>query len=629
MKQRLAVIMLVTLALRAVLPAVAAAAPEDVIWARRTTSPITLDGVLNEPAWAKAESVAVVYGRDAGVPGSGWKVEAGAFVATDSTKAVFKFLVVGNQLYFAATVKDSSVGGSASFNRFDGFLMSIKDHSSTANPKPPTEYFYSWWYPLLTDPQPPGQLPRFKGRWANDSTTVPRDSTQIANWDAMTVVHGQSNNDAVIDQGYTVEMRFNLTPMGYDVTQARGDTVEWNIAIYDTDWFWPYDALKFYCNRVWWQSPWGSDAWYDEVRIHARPDVTVDSGALPAVNQELSIPELAGAAPTINGTLTEPVWSDPRIYSFDIRYNDNALRQTYPGVGPYRAGQYQPTVNGGTADVVDPGDATVKMFYKGTDLYLGFDVRDRVVQYHPSFDRWDGFIVTMNDKVARGTDNQLLGYRLSFQVAQNGTALPQDDLASFVTAGNAQIALALKPGTVVDTLGTTPDTGYTAELRLSLPALGFPAGLGDHIAWIGVNLLDGDSFLPVTDSYGTRTWWFRQYQGDCCPARALLAPLTAVAAQTISERPREYVTRAFPNPSAQPTIQYALPQPGQVSLELYDVSGRLVASRGLGLHSPGTWETSVDGAGMAAGVYFYRLRLTDPESGSTRATLQGKIVLMK
>src|SRR5262245_49087450 len=205
-------------AMCAALPTIAAAYPEDVIWARRSTSPITLDGVLNEPAWAQAESVSVKYGADAGVPGSGWKPEAGVFNASDTTKAVLKFLVVGNQLYFACTVKDSSIGGSSQWNRFDGLLMSVKDHLSTAAPKPPNEYFYCWWYPLLTDPRPAGEGPRFKGRWANDSTTVPRDSTQIANWDARIVVVGQTNNDAVIDQGYTVEMRFNLTAMGYDVT---------------------------------------------------------------------------------------------------------------------------------------------------------------------------------------------------------------------------------------------------------------------------------------------------------------------------------------------------------------------------------------------------------------------------
>ena len=39
--------------------------------------------------------------------------------------------------------------------------------------------------------------------------------------------------------------------------------------------------------------------------------------------------------------------------------DDDELRQTYDGVGPYRSGQYQPPVHGDEAFVVDPGDATV------------------------------------------------------------------------------------------------------------------------------------------------------------------------------------------------------------------------------------------------------------------------------
>ncbi len=629
MRSRFAGILATIAVLAGLLPAPAGANPDDVIWARRTTAPITLDGVLNEAAWAKAESVLVVYGQDAGEPGSGWKVEAGNFIATDSTKAVLKFLVKDNQLYFAAVVKDSSVGGSKDFNRFDGFLMSLKNHADPAFPKPPAEYFYSWWYPLLTDPQPAGQLPRFKGLWANDSTTIPRDSTQIANWDAATVVNGLSNSDAVLDVGYTVEMRFNLTPMGYDVTVPGGDVVEWNIGIYDCDWFWPFNGAKFQTTRVWLQSPWGNAAWYNELKIHSRPDVTVNSGQVPAVGHEVAIPELAGAAPTVNGTLTEPVWADPDIYSFDLRWDDAALRASYPGLGPVRSGQYQAEVNGGQAFVVDPADANVKLFYKGTDLYLGFDVNDAVVQFHPAFDRWDGFLVTVTDRVVEGNDHQLKTYRFSFQVGAGGTASAQDDLAGFITAGDASLALALKPGTVVDTTGAVPDAGYTAELRLDLTAMGYPPDLGDGILWIGVNHMDGDSFLPTSDSYGTRVWWFRQYEGECCPAHALLAPLSAVGVEPVaSARPGGLSVRSFPNPAVSPTIQYSLPDGGRVSFELYDVTGRLVERRDLGRHPAGVWQTTLDGRDRTAGVYFYRLKVHDTVSGAFRASLEGKAVLV-
>ena len=84
---------------------------KDVIWARVASGPITLNGVLNEPSWALAESVHVDYGVDNGIPGSGYKIEQGG-PPTDITRATLKFLVSGNQLYMAATIPDSSIGGS-------------------------------------------------------------------------------------------------------------------------------------------------------------------------------------------------------------------------------------------------------------------------------------------------------------------------------------------------------------------------------------------------------------------------------------------------------------------------------------------------------------------------------------
>ncbi len=59
------------------LPAQGQLVRDDVIWARATTDAITLDGVLNEPAWSQAETKVVQWAENAGIPGSGWKLEAG------------------------------------------------------------------------------------------------------------------------------------------------------------------------------------------------------------------------------------------------------------------------------------------------------------------------------------------------------------------------------------------------------------------------------------------------------------------------------------------------------------------------------------------------------------------------
>jgi hypothetical protein len=606
---------------------------QDVIWARRSLTPITLDGVLNETAWAKAESVIIRYGVDAGLPGSGYKIEGGLTTPTDSTFAKLKFLSFGNQIYMAAVVRDSSIGGSATFNRFDGFLMAVKDHASGGFPKGPAEYLYSWWYPTNPDPQPPGQPPAFKGRWANEPVGSPRTPEQIEAWDAVTIVNGLSNSDAQPDVGYTVEMRFNGTPMGYDITTPAGDIFEWNISIYDCDWIWlnpPVQARVQY-NRVWWQSPWGNAMWYNEVRIHARPDVTVNSPVLPHINEEIDLFEVSGTPPTVDGLLDEPIWNDPEVYTFDIRWGDETLRESYPEPGPVRSGQYQATVNGGnTQPILNPADATVKLFFNGTKVFVGFDVRDAVVQYVPDVDRWDGFIVTPTEFSLRGPDRQLLSRRLSCQVAQNGTALPQDYLATMVQAGQAQVAMTLKAGTTVDTLGTQADTGYFAELSFDLTALGYPANLGTGNFWMGVNLLDGDSFTPFTRSYGTRTWWFKEYEGQCCPAwTRLVRAVVGVDPEPTASLPEFALVKSYPNPSPGPQIQYRLPESSRVTLEVFDLQGRVIERRVVGVQSPGLREIPFEGEGRTAGVYPYRLLLDDPRTGVRRASLTGKVVLLK
>ena len=636
MRARLIVGLILGLALVAAAPAWAQSRA-DAIWARSTAGqPITLDGVLDEPAWALAESVTVRYGIENGIPGSGWK-EEGGHLALDSTYAVLKFLVAGNQLYVGATMRDVSIGGSVTFNRFDGLLMALKDHGIGQYPAPPAEYFYSWWYPDDTTlSSTPGLDPCFRGvsppgpDRATIPCSTPRTAAEIANWNAMTKVHGLSNSDAANDTGYTVEMRFNLTPVGYDVTQPNGDIIEWNCSVYDTDWFWPINLSRFSVNRSWIESPWGNAMWYDEMHIYARPDITINSGPLPARPVDWVIPTTAAAPPKIDGKLDDAVWAT--VPGFDIRWADQTLRNSYGGVGKWRSGQFQPTVNGGTAAVVDPADATIKMVTIQDTLYIGFDVRDQVVQYSSNVDRWDGAIITITDRQKRWDDHNLYTWRASFQVGPTGGFLPQDKMPYLRdTVLCARGGLQLNPGTTVDTAGTQADNGYTAEVAFDLTKMGYTHGLDDRLLYIGIDLLDGDSFTPFTDSYGTRTWWFRQYENECCPAVAYMDPTHTTLAVNPPRPPVDFaVLGAAPNPFRLNTrIRYALPRTANVTLETYDVLGRLVARQALGVQPPGEHDAVLGRQGLSTSVYLYRLRFADPGSGALMASRAGKVMFLR
>jgi hypothetical protein len=539
--------------------------------------------------------------------------------------------------------------------------MGIKNHTSPNFPKPIDEYLYSWWYPRESGTVCPcaqsidsavGNPPIFKGLWAPDPVcdcvtgmVVARTAPQIAAWDARTVVNGTTNNDQNgLDVGYTVEMVFDLGVMGYDATKAAGDTIEWNISIYDSDQFWkPTLGFDLSRNRTWLQNPWGRDMWYDEMRIYTRPNVTTASGALPSIDPDFKMPITGLPAPTIDGNLNDAVWAVAP--SFRIHWDDNLVRGAYPSIGKYRSGQFQPRLSVDDPDpaplpfVVDPGDATVKYFWKGDNLYLGFDVNDQRVQSNALEDEWDGFNVTINDrrpcvdnsgKCDLGVD---IGKALAFHVGATGQAVPIDDLPALISGGFAQVAMQLKAGTTVDSTGTTPnDVGYTAEMSVDLKGLGYPPGLGDHTIWFGCTLYDQDRFSnPLSDSYGTRTWFFRERENQCCPAWTLLDGTQVIGPTTgVDDSPVAAGFAALgnsPNPfRLMTTLEFTLAKESRVQVQVFDLSGRVVHEQDLGRFAAGHQTAAMQLPSAKAGVYLYRLTAHDPATGAKLASFSGKMM---
>jgi len=83
------------------------------------------------------------------------------------------------------------------------------------------------------------------------------------------------------------------------------------------------------------------------------------------------------------------------------------------------------------------------------------------------------------------------------------------------------------------------------------------------------------------------------------------------------------LTCAYPNPFNPTTvISYTLDVANHVTLSVYDVSGREVATLVDGYRSVGAHEVSFDASHLSSGVYIYRLT-------SGAQTLSGKMVLMK
>ena len=69
------------------------------------------------------------------------------------------------------------------------------------------------------------------------------------------------------------------------------------------------------------------------------------------------------------------------------------------------------------------------------------------------------------------------------------------------------------------------------------------------------------------------------------------------------------LSQNFPNPFNPATmISYSIPSGGRVSLKVYDVLGKEVATLFDGVRPPGSYSARFDGTGLSSGVYLYRLQ---------------------
>ena len=614
----------------------------DAIWARTTSNAITLDGKLNEADWAKAESLYISYGKDNGIPGSGFTTDGWEVKPTDPlNNAVVKFLVNGDSLYVAISVKDSSIGGGPwpGPAKWEGILSNMRNKSKIDRPVPNGEIYYAWNTEGWADPATGnvGAMPGYFGpvsgynRWTDSSNGLLK--AQI--WDAKTWVDGLTNADSIIDKGYTMEFKINLKYYGYDAKAAGGDIIMYSLSIYDCDWQWyrGADTLKnrFAINKAWAQGPWGGNN-NNHIRVFVKSSVTT-TGAVPSVNADLTIPD-AGTftAPTIDGKLDDAVWNGKGIGKLLLRYGNDAIRNAYPSTAPFRSGQFQPDVNGGKAAIFDADTAIVKYFVKGDSLYLGFDVKDKYVQYSANFDRQDGFRVMVTDRAKRDGDSVLVARNITFIIDSTGGDGRREDLAkisgAWDSSGQAvQLKISLNAGTTVDTLGTTADKGYTAEMKINLRKLGYPAGHGDGVLFFGVCRFDGDSDPNPTNSYGTRVWFMREQTWQDGVAWMYMDPsaLITTVGQGNTAVPEEFkLLGNYPNPfNPTTTIKFTMPIKGDVILQVFDVLGRLVSSQNLGTRETGVQEVTFNASHLASGVYNYRLQ------NSAKQVVAGRMMLLK
>jgi hypothetical protein len=563
---------------------------------KNADAPVLLDGKLDEADWNGAPALLFGKGADARKQTGDKSVTAGFDVKAsfdvnavtyhvpnkDSSWTRVKFLRRGSDLYIGLQSNDKSI---CKFDwEADGMFLKIKNSA--------------------------GVEKEYKLYWQNIDAN--KDSMKyeegIANSGAGRgfLSAGSTVNDtANVDNGYTAELKLNLSSLGYASTLS---SLQLSMTIFDPDGFRhpmnSWDSARGSYYKSWWGSEWGGT--YRTLSFTKEYD-----------NADTVQAKIAASVMTMDGKLLESDWTTANTLVFGP--------STAPTTGTERtvtAGiDVKKSFNINNVQYYLPYKDTsytkVKFLVKGNDLYIGIQSPDKSIG---KFD-WEADGLFMKIKNAAGDDKEFKLYwqniginkdtiRFEEQLPNSGAG------AGFLTAGS----------TVNDTANV--DNGYTAELKIMLNSLGFVPSATTVNLKVAMTIFDPDGYqhpMAVWDSArGSyfKSWWGSEWGGTyktiTLPKTTGVTKLEAIPAQFALQQ-------NYPNPfNPSTTIEYSISVGAQVTLKVYSILGEEVATLVNSAQGIGTYAVilSADALHLASGVYFYRL-----QAGSF--TAMKKLVLMK
>lgn len=283
-----------------------------------------------------------------------------------------------------------------------------------------------------------------------------------------------------------------------------------------------------------------------------------------------------GTAPTIDGVINTAEWAD--AYKYDI---SDVL-----GNG------------GGDAGGVPPGSCYMYLKNDSANLYVAVD-----------------------DNVGSSADYDQIGLYFddNYDRAWASDSSEGNFWWAYVAAGNRTIYRSIPDYTM-----TEPVPGMTWAISTSSGHQQYEGlvqiGLKPPNPNYFLNSVVGDTvgFYTYSQFNGVvqRGWWPQAMPNsawnDCSQYGSLvLSPnLSGVESQPVIKRPVSVALFASaPNPTkGNATISYSIPAQSEVSLKVYDATGRLVRTLASGTREAGVHSVTLDGRGLGSGVYFYRLQ---------------------
>lgn len=201
--------------------------------------------------------------------------------------------------------------------------------------------------------------------------------------------------------------------------------------------------------------------------------------------------KVSPAAITVDGALTESVWSDP-----NLEYLQFGPVAVVPSLGHTVTGEaiVKPPYT-------DVSYAKMYFLHNGLDLYIGLRSDDKSVCRFG--DSWEGDGIFMKVKTFAGEDKEIkLYYNLS-------GVNPAVNFETNLPAGSVTGASAKGSNTVVNDT-TQVDNGYTMEMVIHLDQLGFTSV--PEFVQVLINLFDPDGYTGSNPPYGPigayyKCWW--------------------------------------------------------------------------------------------------------------------------
>lgn len=174
------------------------------------------------------------------------------------------------------------------------------------------------------------------------------------------------------------------------------------------------------------------------------------------------------------------------------------------------------------------------------------------------------------------------------------------------------VVYALKGGNTVEFWQYFADSGIWQQSSDDLPLGGGKRVKGGGALTYGEAAFDQTAALYALK--GNNTLEFYDYPlTDQLTASSPLYQNTATSSENHAAL---FALNVRPNPlSGATTISYSLPRAGNISLKLYDITGKLVTTLIAGQHQSGSYSLRVPRAGLSAGVYLLKL-----ETGTATAT---------